>query len=197
LPSRRRSIGLHRARRLRALSRLGLKTLPLRQRLVEGSEHAVLGALAAIAAYVPTQYLGVHEGFWGAISALAVVQAEFHMARSTARDQFTGALLGRLVGVAVVVPFGQHLWAYAIAVITAIVAAWLIAIPSAARLAAITATIILLVPHTGSAQRMMLSRIGEVTWGVTVAIAIVWAAQWLQDRFETEPVRDRDRAEPL
>ena len=52
-----------------------------------------------------------------------------------------------------------------------------------ARLAGITATIILLVPHPGtSAQHMMLSRISEVSWGVTVAIAIVWLAARLTRR---------------
>jgi uncharacterized membrane protein YccC len=192
LASRKRSIGLLRARRLRALSRLGLKKLPLRQRFVEGGEHAVLGTIAAIAAYVPTQLLGKHEGFWGAITALAVVQAEFHMARSTARDQLTGALLGGLIGVATIFLFGQHLWTYALAIITAILSAWLIAIPSAARLAAITATIILLVPHSGTPQSMMLSRVGEVTWGVVVAIVIVWSAQRLQDHIEGGAVPHRD-----
>ena len=191
--AKRHSIGLLRARRLRALSRLGLKKLPLRLRLVEGGKHAVLATIAAIAAYVPTQLLGKHEGFWGAITALAVVQAEFHMARSTARDQLAGALLGGTIGVATVLLFGQaHLWAYAVAIVTAILSAWLIAIPSAARLAAITATIILLVPHSGTPQSMMLSRVGEVTWGVLVAILVVWTAQRVQDRIEHLPVPERD-----
>ena len=192
MPSRRRSIGLLRARRLRALSRLGLKRLPLRQRFVEGGEHAVLATIAAICAYVPTQLLGKHEGFWGAITALAVVQAEFHMARSTARDQFAGALLGGVIGVATIFLFGAHLWAYALAIIVAILSAWLIAIPSAARLAAITATIILLVPHSGSAQSMMLSRVGEVTWGVVVAIIVVWTAQRVQDFVDAGSVFEQD-----
>ena len=192
MASRRRSIGLLRARRLRALSRLGLETLPLRQRLTGGSEHAILAMIAALAAYVPTQLLGMREGFWGAITALAVVQSEFHVARSTARDQFAGALLGGIIGVAVVLAVGQHVWAYAIAVLVAILAAWLVAIPSAARLAAITATIILLVPHSGTAQRMMLSRVGEVAWGVTVAIAIVWTAQRIHDFFDSGSVFEQD-----
>lgn len=190
--NRKRSMGLLRARRLRALSRLGLKRLPLRQRLVEGGEHAVLATIAAIAAYVPTQLLGKHEGFWGAITALAVVQAEFHMARSTARDQLAGALLGGLIGVGTIFLFGTQLWAYGLAIVVAVLSAWLIAIPSAARLAAITATIILLVPHSGTPQSMMLSRVGEVTWGVVVAIVVVWCAQRLQDRIEHPPVPDQD-----
>lgn len=173
-------MGLLRARRLRALSRLGLQRLPMRQRLVEGSEHGVLAVLAALAAYVPTQALGLREGFWGAITALAVVQSEFQVARTTARDQFTGAALGGLVGVAVTLVFGIHLASYALAVLLAILIAWVLAVPSAARLAAITATIILLVPHPGTAEQMMVARVGEVAWGVTVGIATVWIAHALR-----------------
>ena len=126
-----------------------------------------------------------------------MVQAEFHVARSTARDQLTGALLGGVIGVGIAILFGQHLWAYGLAIVIAILLAWLIAIPSAARLAAITATIILLVPHQGSAQSMMLSRVGEVTWGVIVAIVIVWLAQRVPDGFDHGAVPHRDRTEPL
>ena len=120
------------------------------------------------------------------------IQSEFHVARSTARDQLAGALLGGIIGVGVVIAVGQHLWAYAIAVPVAILAAWLIAIPSAARLAAITATIILLVPHSGTAQSMMMSRVGEVTWGVVVAIGVVWTAQRVHGFVDAGSVFEQD-----
>lgn len=177
---RRPAMGMLRARRLRALSRLGLQRLPMRQRLVEGSEHGVLAVLAALAAYVPTQALGLREGFWGAITALAVVQSEFQVARTTARDQFTGAALGGIVGVGVALACGIHLASYALAILLAILIAWLLALPSAARLAAITATIILLVPHAGTAEQMMVARVGEVAWGVIVGIGVVWIAHALR-----------------
>lgn len=169
-----------RARRLRALSRLGLQRLPMRQRVVEGGEHGVLAVIAAVAAYVPTQALGLREGFWGAITALAVVQTEFQVARTTARDQFTGAALGGVVGVGAAFAFGINLASYAAAILVAVLLAWMLALPSAARLAAITATIILLVPHAGTAEQMMVARVGEVAWGVTVGIAIVWIAHALR-----------------
>jgi hypothetical protein len=44
------------------------------------------------------------------------------------------------------------------------------------RLAGTTATIILLVPHVGSPWAMFESRIGEVGWGVSVAVVTVWLA---------------------
>jgi uncharacterized membrane protein YccC len=178
--SRRRPTALLRARRLRALSRLGFQRLPMRYRLSEGFEHGALAVVAALFAYVPTQLLGLREGFWSAITALAVVQTEIQMARSTARDQFTGAAIGGIAGVGIVVAFGSALPAYALAIFAAILAAWALGLPTAARLAAITATIILLVPHAGTAEHMMMSRVGEVAWGVVVAIAVVWLAQLIR-----------------
>ena len=74
------------------------------------------------------------------------------------------------------VSIGQSLGSYALAIIGSVLGCSLVKVDSARRLAAVTTTIILLVPHTGTPQRMMVSRISEVGWGITVAAAIVWAA---------------------
>ncbi len=151
------------------------KTLSLGARAAHGFQHASMSVAAALMAYLPTQLLGLREGFWAAITAIGVVQTEFGATRSTARDQFTGAALGGLVGVAVAVFVGQGIASYALAVMLSVMASWLLNISSAARLAGVTATIILLVPHVGATPgQMLMSRVGEVGWGVTVAISVVW-----------------------
>jgi uncharacterized membrane protein YccC len=61
-------------------------------------------------------------------------------------------------------------------------ACWLLKISTAARLAGSTATIIMLVPHAGSAARMMLYRVAEVGWGVAVAIVVVWVVNWTEKK---------------
>src|ERR1700712_4505255 len=73
------------------------KALPFRQRLGGGVEQGCLSALAAIIAYVPAQALGMKEGFWGAITAIAVLQSEFKATRTTSLDQLTGAAIGGAV----------------------------------------------------------------------------------------------------
>jgi uncharacterized membrane protein YccC len=150
------------------------KRLPLRRRLAGGLSHGVMSAVAAIAAYLPTQVLGLREGFWAAITAVAVAQTEFGATRSTARDQFTGAAIGGAIGLAAYLTLGPSVLTYAVAVVLAILACWLVNVASACRLAGITATIILLVPHLGPVERMAGSRVLEVGWGVCVAIATVW-----------------------
>ncbi|GJE31551.1 FUSC family protein [Methylobacterium oxalidis] len=172
-----------RAREARDVSRIGwlrdqlrrvAKRLPLHRRLTRGTAHGLMSACAALVAYLPTQALGLREGFWSAITALAVAQTEFGATRSTARDQFTGAAIGGLIGLGAAMAAGPSLPAYALAVLLSILACWLVNVASAGRLAAITATILLLVPHVGSVERMLGSRVFEVGWGVCVAIATVW-----------------------
>lgn len=150
------------------------KRLPLRRRFASGLAHGIMSSVAAIAAYLPTQLLGLQEGFWAAITAVAVAQTEFGATRSTARDQFTGAAIGGLIGLAAYLTLGPSVPTYALGVVLAILACWLLNVASACRLSGITATIILLVPHLGPVERMAGSRVLEVGWGVSVAIVTVW-----------------------
>ncbi|MDF9794674.1 putative membrane protein YccC [Methylorubrum extorquens] len=158
------------------------KRLPLRRRFSGGLAHGVMSAVAAIVAYLPTQVLGLREGFWAAITAVAVAQTEFGATRSTARDQFSGAAIGGLIGLAAYLTLGPSLPTYAATVVLAILACWLVNVASACRLAGITATIILLVPHLGPVERMAGSRVLEVGWGVCVAIGTVWLMTRLNRR---------------
>lgn len=171
-----------RIRRLRTRLQRLAKALPTRRRLRDGLEHGIVATVAAILAYLPTQALGLREGFWASITAIAVTQMEIGATRTMARDQFVGAAIGGTIGVVVILLTGQHLASYALAVMLAVIAAWLLNVATAARLAGITATIILLVPHEGTAEAMMLSRVFEVGWGVCVAIAVVWLASRLDPR---------------
>jgi uncharacterized membrane protein YccC len=145
-----------------------------RAKLTGGLAQGLMSATAAIIAYLPTRPLGLREGFWASITAIAVVQSELGATQSSARDQFAGAAIGGLFSAIIVTLAGQHLGPYALAVVLSMLACWLLNISSAARLAGSTATIIMLVPHQGSAEGMVLSRIAEVAWGVTAGIAIVW-----------------------
>jgi uncharacterized membrane protein YgaE (UPF0421/DUF939 family) len=155
------------------LARLSTR-LPPRAKIIGGFAQGLMSASAAILAYLPTKPLGLQEGFWGSITAIAVVQNELSTTRNSARDQFVGAAIGGMVSAAIVYLAGQSLAAYALAVVLSMAACWLLNVSSAARLAGSTATIIALVPHHGTVGGMMASRIAEVGWGVAVGIAVVW-----------------------
>jgi uncharacterized membrane protein YgaE (UPF0421/DUF939 family) len=174
----------HRLFRLRARAAGLARRLPGRARFATGLEHGILASVAGVLAYVPTREFGLREGFWAAIAAIAVLQVKLDATRSTARDQFTGAAIGGAIGGLLASTAGQHLWSYALAVAVAVLACWLVNVGSAARLAGTTATIILLVPHQGSALSMVVARVVEVGWGVTVALAVVWAADSVARRLK-------------
>lgn len=161
--------------------------LPLLRRLAAGAHHGVISACAALLAFLPAHAIGLEESFWSAITAISVAQTEFRATQTTARDQFIGAAVGGLAGVCAFFTLGQNLIVYALAVIVAMLACWAMNIASASRLAGITATIILLVPHVGSPQSMFLSRVVEVGWGVCVAVAIVWLAGRLPTAHQPRP----------
>jgi uncharacterized membrane protein YgaE (UPF0421/DUF939 family) len=159
--------------------------LPTRAKIIGGLSQGLMSAAAAILAYLPTKPLGLQEGFWGSITAIAVVQSELGATTTSARDQFAGAAIGGIISSALVTWAGQHLPIYALAVVLSMAACWMFNISSAARLSGSTATIIVLVPHHGSAEWMMVSRIAEVGWGVAVGVSVVWLVnrveKWVRD----------------
>jgi len=142
----------------------------------------MISACAAVIAYLPTRPLGLKEGFWSSMTAIAVVQTEFRTTETTARDQFIGAAVGGITALCAYVELGPSLVVYAAAVVVAMLICWALNVASASRLAGTTATIILLVPHVGSPARMFGSRLAEVAWGVSVAVVTVWAAARLPAR---------------
>jgi uncharacterized membrane protein YccC len=166
----------HRLRELGATLAALRKELPLVHRVAGGAHHGLISACAALLAYLPTRAFGLQEGYWSAITAISVVQTEFQATQTTARDQFIGAAIGGTVSVCASIAFGHDLAVYAAAIVLAMLTCWAANVASASRLAGSTATIILLVPHTGSPEHMFASRLTEVGWGVCVAIATVWLA---------------------
>jgi uncharacterized membrane protein YgaE (UPF0421/DUF939 family) len=161
--------------------------LPAREKLTGGLTQGLMSAVAAIIAYLPTKPLGLREGFWASITAIAVVQSGLGATTSSARDQFAGAAIGGLFSAIIVTLAGQHLGPYALSVVLSMLACWLLNISSAARLAGSTATIIMLVPHQGAAEWMVLSRIAEVGWGVTTGIATVWTVNIIERAYGKHP----------
>ncbi len=139
--------------------------------------------VAAFCAYIPTHFIGLQQAFWSAITAIAVAQMEFKATRSIARKQFIGAAVGGAIGLGMTLGFGDNLVVYASAVVLAVLICWLLNVGDASQLGGITATIIMLVPHTGTPQSILLSRLSEVAWGVCVGLAVAWATDRLVRKY--------------
>jgi uncharacterized membrane protein YgaE (UPF0421/DUF939 family) len=165
--------------RARVWSRLAI----FGQRFLMGLRQGGVSVVAAILAYFPSHMVGLQQPFWSAITAIAVAQMEFQTTRAIARRQFTGAAIGGAIGLGMILGFGDNLLAYACAIVLAVLVCWLLNVGDASQLGGITATIIMLVPHSGAPQSILFSRLSEVGWGVGVGLAVAWAVDRLVRRF--------------
>ena len=139
-----------------------------RQRLLV---HAAKTALAAALCWWLALRFGLHDGYWGAISAIIVLQSNMGATVTASRDRLIGTLIGGVFGFAFSV-YGVLPWNYALAVLAAIIVCGLLGLRSSSRLAGVTITIIMLVQKTGPRWILALDRVGEVVLGIVVALAV-------------------------
>ena len=149
-----------------------LRAMSPTERLREGALMAVQAVASASLAYGTGRLLHTQEAFWAAMTAISVVQHSYVDTEHLARDQLLGALVGGLCGLIAALYGGGHYVVYAAAIAVAVVFSWVINIGSAARLAATTATILLLVPAQGSPWHIAAVRFGEVAIGTLSALLV-------------------------
>jgi uncharacterized membrane protein YgaE (UPF0421/DUF939 family) len=160
-----------------------LKSLPLRERLMEGGFMAVQAVAGASLAFSIGRALHTEQAFWAAITAIAVSQHSYIDTRKLSRDQFIGAMVGGLCGLAGATLGSGYFAAYAATVAVAIVVCWIVNVGSAARLGGITATIMLLTPGAGPVWDKALLRLGEVTIGTVCALLVAGVMSWIERRW--------------
>ena len=133
--------------------------------------HAAKTALAATLCWWLALWFGWHDGYWGAISAIIVLQSNFGATITASRDRILGTLIGAAFGFSFSL-FGSLPWNYILAVLAAMMLCGLLGLRSSSRLAGVTITIVMLVQKTGSHWVLALHRVGEVFIGIVVALAI-------------------------
>jgi uncharacterized membrane protein YccC len=161
-----------------------LKSLPFRDRLAEGCVVALQAVCGACLAYGIAGALHTSEAFWAAITAIAVTQHRYADTRNLSRDQFIGAMAGGLFGfVGASLGAGAHeILGYATTIAAVIVVCWCVNVASAARLGAITATIVLLVPTQGPLWDLPLSRLEQVVIGTVSTLLVSWLFARVEQR---------------
>jgi uncharacterized membrane protein YgaE (UPF0421/DUF939 family) len=169
-----------RARELKLL-RLA-RALPISHRCARGASMAVQATCGALLAYGISHQLHPAQAFWASITAIAVTQMTYVDTAHASRDQCIGAATGGLIGLAGVLIGGDTLITYMMVVALTILVCWLLNAGAAARLGAITATILTLVPHTGPAWAVAAIRLGQVALGTGCAIFVSYLAGKLEQR---------------
>jgi hypothetical protein len=133
--------------------------------------HAAKTALAASLCWWLGSRFGLHEGYWGAISAIIVLQSNFGATLAASRDRILGTLIGAIFGFSFSL-FGSLPWNYILAVLAAMVLCGLLGLRSSSRLAGVTITIVMLVQSANSHWTLALHRVGQVLLGIVLAIAV-------------------------
>jgi len=139
-----------------------------RQRLLI---HAAKTALAAALCWWLAVHFGLHDGYWGSISAIIVLQSNVGSTVNASRDRLLGTVIGALLGFSFSM-FGELPWNYILAVLVAVIVCGLLGLRSSSRLAGVTITIIMLVQKTGSHWTIALDRVVQVLLGIVVALAV-------------------------
>jgi len=133
--------------------------------------HAAKTAVAAGLCWWLARLFGLHEGYWGAISAIIVLQSNFGSTITASRDRLLGTIIGAVLG------FGFSLvgslpWNYIAALLVAVTICSLLGFRSSSRLAGVTITIVMLVQSTASHWRLAIDRVGQVILGILVALGV-------------------------
>lgn len=196
--------GIVAAMRLKADKTWSQHQLALKLRLEQGEHHSFLTwerrrmlvhaaktALAAGLCWWLATLLHLHEGYWGSISAIIVLQSNVGSTVSASRDRLIGTLIGAAVGFAFSL-LGTPPWNYVVAVMIATLVCSLLELRNSSRLAGVTITIVMLVHTSGSHWTVALDRVGQVAFGIVVALAVTTlvlpdrARQWLRDGLAQE-----------
>jgi hypothetical protein len=138
-----------------------------RQRLLI---HAAKTALAAALCWWLALRFGLHDGYWGAISAIIVLQSNFGATITASRDRILGTVIGAAFGFSFSL-FGELPWNYIAAVFAAVALCGLLGFRSSSRLAGVTITIVMLV-QSSSHKAIALDRVLQVVLGIVVAVAV-------------------------
>ncbi len=127
--------------------------------------------LAAALCWWIALLFGLHDGYWGSISAIIVMQSYVGTTLTASRDRLIGTFIG--AGFGFLFSLWNTLpWNFICALMAAMALCGLLRLKNSARLAGVTVCIVMLVHATGSHWAIALGRISEVALGVVVALAV-------------------------
>lgn len=133
--------------------------------------HAAKTALAAALCWWLALRAGLNDGYWGAISAIIVLQSNFGSTITASRDRLLGTLIGAIFGFSFSL-FGSLPWNYILALIAAMTLCGLLGLRSSSRLAGVTITIVMLVQNLNPHWTIALDRVCQVLLGIVIALLV-------------------------
>jgi uncharacterized membrane protein YgaE (UPF0421/DUF939 family) len=168
-PRATRSVGLGSVAgvvRVQAATRLAMAGFTARDALSQGMNAAVVAVFCySTARIVP----GLPEAYWAPIAAVVVLYPDLAATRRAAMQRFLGTVLGSLIGWAGAAWWNQNVLVYGLAIWVAVGACCALRLEAAARLCAVSVSVITLIPRPEAAHWAAFHRFIEVSYGVACA----------------------------
>jgi uncharacterized membrane protein YccC len=134
--------------------------------------HALKTALAAALSMYFCYLLELPQGYWAVITVVIVMQSHSGGSIGVAWSRLLGTLSGAAIGVVMVMLFGREIWPMGLSIFISVFAAiYLSRYHDSFRLAAITASIVIMI---GGANPLAagVSRLLEITVGIAIALMV-------------------------
>ena len=131
--------------------------------------------VAAVAAMLIARMFKLPEFYWAPISTIVIVQSTIPP-MTLGWQRFVGTAMGAVLGAALATFFPAKALVYGIGILLCGVLAFLLRVGAAYRFAAITLSIVLLIPHASGVWIVGWHRFLEVSLGIAVAlvVTVVW-----------------------
>ena len=140
----------------------------------ESIQDSVRTAVAAVAAMMLARLLKLPEYYWAPISTVVIVQSTIPP-RTLGWQRFVGTALGAVLGAALAMFFHPSALVYGLGILLCGMLAWSLRVGGAYRFAAITLSIILLIPRARAPWITGWHRFLEVSLGIAVALVVTTA----------------------
>jgi uncharacterized membrane protein YgaE (UPF0421/DUF939 family) len=133
--------------------------------------------VATVASFLLARLLKMPEYYWAPISTIVIIQSTVPP-RTLGWQRFVGTAIGALLGVALATFFHPTALVYGLGILLCGVFAWALRVSGAYRFAAITLSIVLLIPGTRAPWLIGWHRFLEVSLGIAVALVVTtfWPA---------------------
>jgi uncharacterized membrane protein YgaE (UPF0421/DUF939 family) len=140
--------------------------------------NAARTTIAAVVSLLLARMLNLPESYWAPISAIVIIESTIGP-QTVAWQRFAGTALGAILGGLIATFFPPKLLVYAVAIFLCGTICAVLRLRGAYRFAAITLSIVLLIPHQRSAWIVASHRFVEVSLGIAVglALALLWPIQ--------------------
>jgi uncharacterized membrane protein YgaE (UPF0421/DUF939 family) len=156
----------------------------MRKDVLAHAGQAAKTGLAAAAAFYLARFLGLPESYWAAISAIIVMYSDLSRTVKASGQRLIGTAIGVSIGGVFAALFGDHLWAFGVAVTITLLVCGLLGFADAARLAGVAVAIVMLASRGGRPWTAALHRFLEVSFGIVIAVlfsAIPWPKRVIRE----------------